>query len=192
MGKKVLEKEGAKLLSLARETIFSQLESRPASNSPDENVAEASVLNERQGTFVTLHKKSGELRGCIGNIQPYKSVLESVRDNAGHAAFHDTRFAPLGREELDDIVIEVSILTKPEPLDYADAQSLLAKLRPGIDGVIIKKGSCQATFLPQVWEQLAEKEAFLTQLCIKAGLAPDAWQTGDLEIQTYEVQVFSE
>ncbi|MBW1797336.1 MAG: AMMECR1 domain-containing protein [Deltaproteobacteria bacterium] len=69
---------------------------------------------------------------------------------------------------------------------------ILKKLRPDIDGVIIKKGSHQATFLPQVWEQLQRKEDFLSHLCLKAGLSGDAWRMGDLKVSTYQVQAFEE
>ena len=115
-----------------------------------------------------------------------------MRVNAINAAFRDPRFPPLSRDELNRIKIEVSILTNPRPLEYKDAQDLLAKLRPGIDGVIIKKGFHEATFLPQVWEQLPRKEDFLTHLCLKAGLDGDAWRRGDLEVSTYQVQAFEE
>ena len=88
--------------------------------------------------------------------------------------------------------MEISILTDPKPLIYSDAEDLLKKLRSGIDGVILKKGYRQSTFLPQVWEQLPEKEDFLNHLCLKAGLDRNAWRKGDLEVSTYQVQAFEE
>ena len=94
--------------------------------------------------------------------------------------------------EWERIKIEVSILTDPKPLDYSDADDLLNKLRPGIDGVIIKKGFSQATFLPQVWEQLPDKKEFLTHLCLKAGLDGSEWKRAELEVSTYQVQAFEE
>jgi AmmeMemoRadiSam system protein A len=86
----------------------------------------------------------------------------------------------------------VSILTEPKPLIYTDVDDLLEKLRPDIDGVIIKKGYHQSTFLPQVWKQLPKKEDFLAHLCLKAGLGADAWEQEHLEISTYQVQAFDE
>ena len=88
--------------------------------------------------------------------------------------------------------IEVSILTDPQPLSYGDADDLLKKLRPGVDGVILRSGPAGATFLPQVWDQLPNKEDFLGRLCMKAGMAADSWRTLHPEILTYQVQHFSE
>ena len=86
--------------------------------------------------------------------------------------------------------MEVSVLTEPEPLEYKNAQDLLDKLRPDVDGVIIKKGLARATFLPQVWHQLPEKEVFLAHLCNKAGLPENCWEEGGLKVYTYQVQYF--
>ena len=88
--------------------------------------------------------------------------------------------------------IEISILSKPQPCPYSDAMDLLHKLRPGVDGVIIKKGHAQATFLPQVWKQLPQPQEFLKHLCLKAGLAADAWEKQMLEVSIYQVQYFEE
>ena len=119
-------------------------------------------------------------------------MVAGVRDNARNAAFHDPRFSPLGKRELDALQIEVSVLSEPVPLAYTDADDLLARLRPGIDGVIIKKGSASATFLPQVWEQLPQPEPFLSHLCAKAGLPAEQWRKGDLKVRVYQVQYFEE
>ncbi|RLB43493.1 MAG: AmmeMemoRadiSam system protein A [Deltaproteobacteria bacterium] len=187
--KKLTEEQGKYLLKVARKTIENALLGR-SEKEPEEQSLPA-VFHERRGTFVTL-TEHGNLRGCIGHIIPHESIIDGVRINAINAAFRDPRFRPLSRDELDQIKIEVSILTEPKPLEYKDAQDLLNKLRPGIDGVIIKKGFHEATFLPQVWEQLPRKEDFLTHLCLKAGLDGDAWKRGDLEVSTYQVQAFEE
>ena len=184
------EEEGAYLLQVARETIERELFGKRRQGEKLQSPP-SSKFHQRRGTFVTL-TKDGNLRGCIGHIIARESVLEGVRENAINAAFRDPRFAPVGPEEWDRIKIEVSILTDPKPLEYRDAKDLLEKLKPGIDGVIIKKGYAQATFLPQVWEQLPRKEDFLTHLCLKAGLDGDAWKRGDLEVLTYQVQAFEE
>ncbi|MGE5838860.1 MAG: AmmeMemoRadiSam system protein A, partial [Deltaproteobacteria bacterium] len=132
------------------------------------------------------------LRGCIGHIIPQESLIEGVKVNAMNAAFRDPRFRPLSKPEFDKIKVEVSILTTPKPLAYTDADDLLAKLKPGTDGLIIRQGYHQATFLPQVWDQLPDKKDFLSHLCQKAGLAGDAWLFDKLEVHTYQVQAFEE
>jgi AmmeMemoRadiSam system protein A len=146
------------------------------------------ALQVKAGTFVTL-KIDGRLRGCIGSFVG-QSLIEGVQANAVNAAFHDPRFPPLAAEELHRVAIEVSILTPSQPLPYLNSTDLIAKLRPGLDGVTIRKGLCSATFLPQVWEQLPGPEVFLTHLCIKAGLGADAWRMDKLEVETYQVQCF--
>jgi len=90
------------------------------------------------------------------------------------------------------VVVDISILTQPEPLIFKDGDELLEKLRPGIDGVILKKGGARATFLPQVWEQLPQPSIFLEHLCRKAGLSPHAWRDQQLDILIYRVQSFHE
>jgi AmmeMemoRadiSam system protein A len=186
---KLSEEEGRYLLEVARRTIENSLfEERRAEPSAS---IQSERYEERRGTFVTL-TIGGNLRGCIGHIVPQEALIEGIRVNAINAAFRDPRFRPLSREEFDRIKIEVSILTEPTPLSYNDADDLLRELRPHVDGVIIKKGSRQATFLPQVWEQLHRKEDFLTHLCLKAGLPGDAWRKGDLAVFIYQVQAFEE
>lgn len=183
------EEEGRNLLRVARETIhqalFGEAGGRPA------EPASSPKFSERRGTFVTLTINRG-LRGCIGHIVPQETLIEGVRVNALNAAFRDPRFRPLSQGEFDRIQIEVSILTEPKPLAYSDAADLLRKLTAGTDGLIIKKGFHQATFLPQVWEQLPDKKTFLTHLCMKAGLAGNAWENEKLEVYTYQVQAFHE
>ena len=187
--KDLSEAQGEALLAEARRTISSRLEGK---NGPSgESKGLPAIFNEKRGTFVTLTIHGG-LRGCIGHIIPQESLIEGIRENALNAAFRDPRFRPLTRDEWKDVHIEISILTEPKPLSYTDAQDLLGKLRPGIDGVIIKKGFHQSTFLPQVWDQLPDKREFLSHLCLKAGLDGDAWKKGDLEVSTYQVQAFEE
>ena len=191
MEKTFSKEQGQALVKLARKTIRERLgvqseEAGPLSRTLDEDAFQA-----KQGVFVTLNK-NGRLRGCIGYLEPRESVLEAVKHNAVNAAFHDPRFNPVTPSEMDAMQIEVSILTDPKPLEYTDHKDLLAKLRPGIDGVIIRSGYAGATFLPQVWDQLPEKEDFLAHLCAKAGLDANAWKEGNLEVSTYQVQYFEE
>jgi AmmeMemoRadiSam system protein A len=188
--------QGNSLIRLARKTIAERLDLDEGSagwraETPGEFSVSSSLLQEKRGTFVTL-KIKGQLRGCMGCLTPTETILEGVQRNAINAAFNDPRFPGLTEEELAEADIEVSILTEPQPLDYTGGDDLLAKLRPKVDGVILKKGYAQATFLPQVWEQLPRTEDFLAHLCRKAGLTADAWQSGELEVSTYQVQYFHE
>ena len=138
---------------------------------------------------LTINK---QLRGCIGNLDSTDSIVDGIERNAINAAFRDPRFPPLKADELNRVDIEVSILTEPQPLEYRDSKDLLSKLRVNVDGVILRKGSASATFLPQVWEQLPQPETFLSHLCTKAGLPADTWRKGNLDILTYQVQCFEE
>jgi len=146
-------------------------------------------FKEKRGVFVTITKKK-ELRGCIGFIQPIKSVYDSVKENALNAAFHDPRFTHLKKEELSQIKIEISILTIPQKLDYKDEKNLLQKLQKSKPGVVLEKSGHQATFLPQVWEEVKEAEEFLRHLSWKAGLGVDEWKSAI--IYTYTVEKFME
>ncbi len=185
------EEKGKLLVELARQTIAKRLGAEAGSSEDLESQLADDIFQARRGTFVTL-TKNNQLRGCIGNLAPDKPVREGVEENAINAAFHDPRFPALSREELDQVHIEISLLSEPRPLAYKDGDDLLARLRPHVDGVILRKGMQSATFLPQVWEQLPEKEMFLSHLCLKAGLPGDAWKKGDLEILTYQVQYFED
>jgi AmmeMemoRadiSam system protein A len=195
-GRKLTEELGNDLIGLARKTIADRLNleegspGRGAITSAGTSL-DTPTLQEKRGTFVTL-KIKGQLRGCMGCLTPTETILEGVQRNAINAAFNDPRFPDVTDEELEQADIEVSILTEPQPLEYTDGNDLLAKLRPNVDGVILKQGYCRATFLPQVWEQLPRTEDFLAHLCRKAGLPADAWQAGELEVSTYQVQYFHE
>lgn len=182
------KEEGAYLLTVARKTIEGRLFNKDLPE--DKNNLSEKYL-EKHGTFVTL-TINDNLRGCIGHIIPHESLIEGIRINAINAAFEDPRFPPLSAKEWDKVKVEVSILTEPEPLEYSDSDDLLDKLKPGIDGVILKKGFAQATFLPQVWDQLPDKSEFLTHLCMKAGMSGSEWKRGELTVYTYQVQAFEE
>lgn len=187
------EAQGQVLVQLARQTLMQELGKTVPT---EESEAVQNSLLDRCyrtycGTFVTL-RINDQLRGCIGNLTANEPLSEGVRRNAVNAAFHDPRFPPLTRKELEKVDIEVSILTEPQPLEYVDGDDLLTRLRVDIDGVIIRKGHASATFLPQVWEQLPDPEEFLEHLCMKAGLSSDAWRENKLEVLTYQVQYFEE
>lgn len=186
MGDDLNRNQQERLLRLARQTIGSRLEGTGEVADCDDQAFQAWAA-----TFVTL-KIDGQLRGCIGNLEPVNSIWKSIGQNALSAAFHDSRFRPLTSSELDKVHIDISILTEPEPLNYRDAEDLAGQLRPGIDGVILSCGRSGATFLPQVWDQLPTVELFLGHLCRKAGLSENCWLHDHPEIQTYQVKSFSE
>ena len=186
--------QGRLLVALARDAIARKLglsrlyplsDGKPSASQP-----QPAWLDEPGAVFVTL-TRHGDLRGCIGSLEARRPLLEDLRANALAAAFGDPRFPPLGEEELDGIQVEVSILSRPEPVGFRDEADLLARLRPGIDGVILEHGWHRATFLPQVWEQLPEPRQFLAQLKRKAGLASDFW-ADDIRISRYGVEKFKE
>jgi MEMO1 family protein len=181
--------QGQCLVRLARQTIAERLGKKSIKIDPAS--LEDAAFQDHRGTFVTL-TINHQLRGCIGNLDSTESLLAGIMRNAVNAAFHDPRFSSLEADELDQVAIEVSILTEPKPLEYRDSEDLLAKLRIDVDGVILRKGSASATFLPQVWEQLPQPEKFLSHLCRKAGLPADTWRKEHLDILTYQVQYFEE
>jgi AmmeMemoRadiSam system protein A len=183
------EKEQSILLDLAHEAIRARLEGEilapPALNTL------SPTLREDGASFVTLTLR-GQLRGCIGSLTPRRPLAVDVQENAVAAAFRDPRFPPLTEAEFDQIRVELSVLSQPEPLAYEGPDDLIRTLRPGVDGVVLRRGWNRATFLPQVWEQLPQPEEFLGHLCYKAGLPVDAWQWPDVEIETYQVQKFKQ
>ncbi|MCK9372956.1 MAG: AmmeMemoRadiSam system protein A [Sulfuricurvum sp.] len=147
-------------------------------------------LSEKKATFVTL-TLHGHLRGCIGSLIAHRPLLDDLISNAESAAFHDPRFPPLNSAEADAIQIEVSLLTDPQSVEYRDEDELKKIIRPGIDGVILRYGNHQATFLPQVWEELNDFETFFAHLGMKAGINanPIAYHP---EIYTYQVDKIKE
>jgi len=186
------EEQGQVLVRLARATIAARL---GVADSGLESIPESDLMTpafqEKRGTFVTL-KIRNQLRGCMGCLTPSETILEGTQRNAINAAFNDPRFPQLTAPELEQAEIEISILTNPASLEYSDSKNLIEKLRVNVDGVIISKGLARATFLPQVWEQLPNPADFLAHLCMKAGLAADEWQKGDLDVSIYQVQYFHE
>ncbi len=177
------------LLKLAREAI-TQAVNRQEPPAVDAD-AVAENLQRDGASFVTLTRQ-GQLRGCIGSLEARRPLVEDVRENAVSAAFSDPRFPPVSARELDDLRVEVSVLSAPEPLVYDGPDDLIASLRPGVDGVLIERGWNRATFLPQVWEKLPDPHQFLQRLCLKARLPADAYQHPGLNVYTYQVEKFEE
>ncbi len=173
------------LLQLASETVTRAAEGRKL---PSVDLSALSEDLRRDGaSFVTLTKRDN-LRGCIGSLQARRPLVLDVRENAVSAALRDPRFPAVSPDELDDLHIEVSVLSIPQPLSYDGPDDLVAKLRPRVDGVVVERDWNRATFLPQVWDKLPDPHQFLRRLCVKAGLPPDAYQRPGLQVYTYQVE----
>ncbi len=177
------------LLALARQSINNCIKGTSAPTLDKQTLSP--MLQEPGASFVTLTYK-GYLRGCVGALEPYQSLAEDVREHAVAAAFEDYRFPPVQENEITDIEIEISYLTRPKPLKYEDPTELLQLLRPNIDGVVLRDGTRRATFLPQVWEKIPDPAEFLEELCMKMGAQPDLWRRKQLDVLTYQVEEFHE
>jgi AmmeMemoRadiSam system protein A len=167
----VAEGRGATLLKLARSAIDAAL-GGPAVPRPT-----LARLEEPGACFVSL--KQGEaLRGCIGNLKPLPTLYSAVVHNAEAAAFHDPRFSPLRREELARTRIEISLMSPLEPIGASTREELLANLRAGVDGLVLTAGPCSAVFIPAMWEQIPDKDAFVDHLLVKGRFPRGRWPAG--------------
>jgi uncharacterized protein (TIGR00296 family) len=177
------------LLKLARNAINTYIDEKkiisPPNNTPDS-------LKANMGAFVTLNKNN-QLRGCIGYSEPIKPLVNAVIDVAISAATSDPRFPPLKSSEIEEIHLEISVLTKPELVEVENPQEYLKKIKVGVDGLIVEKGVYKGLLLPQVpveWNW--EEEEFLCQTCIKAGLSADCWYDKDTKIFSFHALIFHE
>ena len=150
-----------------------------AINSKDYDIA----LQQKACCFVSLYK-AGRLRGCVGALDAYQSLAEDVAEHAYASAFNDQRFSPLQHSELAELSIEISVLTPKQKISCSSEQDLIDELQPNVDGLLIKDGSYQATFLPVVWRSLPDKKEFLLQLKRKAGM-PDTYWSETLQAFRY-------
>lgn len=173
--------DSSTLISIAKEAIVSKLNNDEFRYSKYENIP---FLHEQKACFVTL-TKNDNLRGCIGSLQAHRPFLQDLIQNARAAAFSDPRFTPLTHQELDEIEIEVSVLTHPQELVYSDYEDLKQKIIPFTHGVILKHTYHQATFLPSVWEQLPTFDDFFANLCAKAQMSSNCLESHP-QIYTYE------
>jgi AmmeMemoRadiSam system protein A len=170
------------LLELARSSIAARLDGRPR---PEPSLVPG-PLTENRGAFVTL-TIDDRLRGCIGHVVGVEPLWSSVRSNAVAAAFRDPRFEPLGPEELDRVVIEVSALSPVVEIDDPE------EVEVGLHGLMIERGASRGLLLPQVatkngWDRLA----FLDHTCRKAGLAAGCWRDPESRISVFTVEHFAE
>lgn len=183
------EQESNLLLHLVRQALTKAVFGR---RPPAPNLEELPESLRRPAmTFVTL-TRHGKLRGCVGVLEPARSLVEDACHNAIAAAFLDKRFSPLEAAELPGLKIEISSLTRILPVAYECPEQLLERLRPGIDGVLLRQGSQCATFLPQVWESVPDPACFLSLLCQKMGVPADLWRRQKLGVSIYQVQKFQE
>ena len=172
------------LLLLARARIASQL----AAETPiyPDRTTELSV---HAGAFVTLRNRTAypTLRGCIGRVEARESIYETILYVAGRAAFHDPRFAPIAPEEMDDLTIEISVLSAPVPVRNP------GEIEVGVHGLIVSSRGDSGLLLPQVApEQGWTRHQFLSGVCRKARLPEDAWKRDDVTLERFEALVFDE
>ena len=174
------------LLRIAKTAILSKFDSKYTIDK-ESLLKRYPFLSKPGAAFVTLNKEKN-LRGCIGSIIAHRTLLDDIIHNAQSAAFSDPRFNPLEQGELDEsLTLEVSVLSEPQRVEYGDYEDLKRKIVPQKDGLILKYGQYQGTFLPQVWEQLPTSEQFLEHLSYKAGANPSIY-TLHPEIYRYRVE----
>ncbi len=162
------------LLRIAKSAILSKFDDKYTLNE-EKVLSEYPALAKDGAAFVTL-KYENDLRGCIGSIVAHRRLIDDVIHNAISAGFSDPRFNALSEDELKHLNLEVSVLSEAEILEYDDYEDLLKKVQPNVDGLILKHGRYQGTFLPQVWEQLPTSKEFLEHLSMKAGANPSIFR----------------
>ena len=170
------------LIAIAREAIVEAAPPGPGRTWREE------WLREPGATFVTL-RMEGELRGCIGTIDPHRPLGDDVAHNGYSAAYRDPRFVPVAPGEIGRLEVEVSLLTPRMPVPCASEAEALEKIRPGVDGIYIEYGAARATFLPQVWENLPDPLDFLCELRRKAGLPMRFWHPA-MKVSRYGVEKY--
>ncbi len=156
------------LLHVARTAIAKEL------GFLSDNLPRPAWMEEPGATFVTL-TLHGRLRGCIGSLEASQPLIDDVSQNAVAAAFQDPRFAPLSLDEFAEVIIDVALLSKPEPIRFTSEQDVLAQLNPGVDGVTLEYDSKRASFLPHAWADSPDPKVFLALLKEQVGLADDFW-----------------
>lgn len=170
------------LLKLARETILEYLKNKKVLEPPKPE----GIFEEKCGAFVTLHKH-GELRGCIGNMVGRGPLIETIRDMAIAAATEDTRFDSVQSDEMDDVDIEISVLSPMQQIKN------VTEIKVGEHGIYMHKGFSHGVLLPQVATEWGwDREEFLEHTCQKAGLSSNAWKDKDTIIEIFSADVFGE
>ena len=180
--------EGQKAVNFARSVVEKYVKEN---STPTSDLV--GIFSENQGAFVTIHTyPDHELRGCIGIPLPVMPLKDAIIEGA-KSATRDPRFPPLSTNELDNIIIEVTVLTKPEIIQIKKPEDYFSQINIGRDGLIVEQGFFKGLLLPQVpVEQGWDKEDFLSNTCMKAGLMPDAWYDNNTKISKFSGQVFTE
>ena len=175
------------LLEIVKKSLDAAVTSKELYHPQRENAQD--VLFNKGASFVTL-TKDGKLRGCIGSEKHEKSIAADLAYNAFAAALQDKRFAPVEPDELNKIDFTISLLTNFEEITFTSYEDLLSKLRPTVDGVLIRDGKRQGLFLPAVWKDIPDKQDFMTELKLKAGLSPSYWSDNIkvFRFRTVEIQ----
>ena len=185
--------DGIFLVKLARSTVDSFVTDKVKPEIPE---GTPENLRKSSGVFVTLNSITGEhvsLRGCIGRPYPRQPLVEAVIDSAVDSAVNDPRFRRVANEELSSILVELSVLTPPEKLEYSDPKELLSMIEVGRDGLIASRGMFRGLLLPQVpveWKW--DVKEFLEHTCNKAGLPINAWKDLDTEFMAFQAEIFGE
>ena len=181
--------DGKFLVQLARKAIVTYLSDKKVIEIPEDADPK---LKENMGVFVTLNREN-QLRGCIGYPEPLMPLLNAVVDAAICAATRDPRFNPVTPVELDQINVEVSVLTKPVLIDVKNPMEYIEKVKVGQDGLIVERGPYRGLLLPQVATDWGwNVEELLSNTCMKAGLSSDCWQLNDVKIYKFSSQIFEE
>ena len=180
--------EGEIAVRIARKVVDAE-----ASGKKTGHIDVPGTFREKRGAFVTLHTyPENNLRGCIGFPEPIFSLASALVRAAQHAC-HDPRFPDLEEYELDNVTVEVSILTLPEEIMASDPQSIIDAVRVGIDGLIVEHGQLRGLLLPQVPVEWGwDTKEYLAQTCVKAGMNPDMWLDKHTRLYTFQAEVFSE
>lgn len=174
------ESEKATLRQIAKTVIENKAKKKPL---PAWEI-KSSLLKENRGAFVSLHKK-GQLRGCIGYIEGRGPLHRTIEEMAAAAAFQDPRFSPVTEKELDELDLEISVLTPLKKIGDID------EIEVGKHGIYIKRGWCSGLLLPQVATEYGwDRKTFLEHTCEKAGLPPDAWKDKEAEIYIFSAEIF--
>lgn len=187
--------DGERAVRLAREAVERAVGSRPSQGPPTPERGELPRLfREPRGVFVTLKQyPGGELRGCIGYPLPILPLGDAIRDVATAAALEDPRFPPVAPDELDALLVEVSVLTVPQIVPSASPEATIGAICPGRDGLIVEGHGQSGLLLPQVaTEQGWDAERLLEGTCEKAGLPSVAWRDPRVRVRRFEAEVFGE
>lgn len=185
--------EGRFLVKLARNTVDNYVSKRVKPDVPKDT---PKSLHEKSGVFVTLNIMQGDrvtLRGCIGRPYPTDPLVEATIDSAVDSAVNDPRFPQVSEKELNSILIDLSVLTPPQKIEYGSPEELLERVKVGRDGLIAVRGMWRGLLLPQVpvdwgWDT----KQFLQHTCEKAGFRGELWRDPDTEFMSFQAEIFGE